>query len=63
MLSSLLLGAVLNADYKEIPKNEIAQMEQLELFKRAQIKIVKAFDAGSVYVLNINVQGNQMRFT
>lgn len=58
MLSSLLLGAVLNADYKEIPKNEIAQMEQLELFKRAQIKIVKAFDAGSIYVLNINVQGN-----
>ncbi len=58
VLSSLLLGTVLNADYKEVPKNEIAQMEQLELLKKAQIKIVKAFDTGSLYILNINVQGN-----
>jgi thiol:disulfide interchange protein DsbC len=34
-------------------------MEQLELFKRAQIKITKAYDAGSVYILVINVQGNK----
>ena len=58
IISSLLFAVALNADYKEVPKNEIAQMEQLELFKRAQIKIVKAFDAGSLYILNINVQGN-----
>jgi thiol:disulfide interchange protein DsbC len=58
VLSSLLLGTILNADYKEVSKNEIAQMEQLELLKKAQIKIVKAYDAGSVYILNINVQGN-----
>jgi thiol:disulfide interchange protein DsbC len=58
IISSLLFTVALNADLKEVPKNEIAQMEQLELFKRAQIKIVKAFDAGSLYILNINVQGN-----
>ena len=58
IISSLLLSVSLNADYKEVPKNEIAQMEQLELFKRAQIKITKAYDTGSLYILNINVQGN-----
>jgi thiol:disulfide interchange protein DsbC len=58
IISSLLLSVNLNADYKEVPKNEIAQMEQLELFKRAQIKITKAYDTGSLYILNINVQGN-----
>ena len=57
IISSLLFAVALNADLKEVPKNEIAQMEQLELFKRAQIKIVKAFDAGSLYILNINVDG------
>jgi thiol:disulfide interchange protein DsbC len=31
---------------------------QLELLKRAQIKITKAYDIGSLYILNINVQGN-----
>ena len=59
MISSLLLGVGLSADYKEVPVNEIAQIEQLELFKRAQIKITKAYDTGSIYILNINVQGNK----
>jgi|GEM_PF-710572 len=58
IISSLLLSVSLSANYKEVAKNEIAQMEQLELFKRAQIKITKAYDTGSLYVLNINVQGN-----
>lgn len=58
IISSLLLGVSSYADYKEVAKNEIAQMEQLELFKRAQIKITKAYDTGSLYILNINVQGN-----
>ena len=58
IISSLLLSVSSYADYKEIAKNEIAQMEQLELFKRAQIKITKAYDTGSLYILNINVQGN-----
>ncbi len=59
IISSLLIGVSLSADYKEVSNNEIAQMEQLELFKRAQIKITKAYDAGSAYILLINVQGNK----
>lgn len=58
IISSLVLAGSLNADYKEVSKVEIAQMEQLELFKRAQIKINKAYDTGSLYILNISVQGN-----
>jgi thiol:disulfide interchange protein DsbC len=58
IISSLLLTVSLSANYKEVAKNEVAQMEQLELFKRAQIKITKAYDAGSIYILNVNVQGN-----
>ena len=58
IISSLFIVCSLNAAMKEASKNDIAQMEQLELFKRAQIKIIKAYDIGSLYVLNINVQGN-----
>ena len=58
IISSLLLGVSLSANNKEVSKTEIAQMEQLELFKRAQIKINKAYDTGSLYILNISVQGN-----
>ncbi len=58
IISSLVLAGSLSADYKEVSKVEIAQMEQLELFKRAQIKINKAYDTGSLYILNISVQGN-----
>ena len=58
IVSSLLLAGSLSADYKEVSKVEIAQMEQLELFKKAQITITKAYDAGSLYILNISVQGN-----
>ena len=58
IISSLLLGVSLSANNKEVSKTEIAQMEQLELFKRAQIKINKAYDTGSIYILNISVQGN-----
>ena len=54
----LITTCSLNAAIKEVSKSEITQMEQLELFKRAQIKIVKAFDIGSLYILSINVQGN-----
>lgn len=59
IISSLLLGVSLSANNKEVSKTEIAQMEQLELFKRAQIKINKAYDTGSIYILNISVQGNK----
>jgi thiol:disulfide interchange protein DsbC len=58
IISSLLFSCALNAANKEVSKNEIAQMEQLELLKKAQIKITKAYDIGSLYILNITVQGN-----
>ncbi len=58
IVSSLLIAGSLSANYKEVSKVEIAQMEQLELFKKAQITITKAYDAGSLYILNISVQGN-----
>lgn len=58
IISSLLFTCALNAANKEVSKNEIAQMEQLELLKKAQIKITKAYDIGSLYILNITVQGN-----
>lgn len=58
LISSLLFTCSLSAANKEVSKNEIAQMEQLELLKRAQIKITKAYDIGSLYILNITVQGN-----
>ena len=58
IIGSLLFTSALNAANKEVSKNEIAQMEQLELLKRAQIKITKAYDNGSLYILDINVQGN-----
>jgi thiol:disulfide interchange protein DsbC len=64
LVKKLLIGVFalalgLNASTKEVSKTEIAQMEQLELFKKAQIKITKAFDIGSLYILNITVQGNK----
>ena len=54
----LITTCSLNAAIKEVSKSEITQMEQLVLFKIAQIKIVKAFYIGSLYILSINVQGN-----
>ena len=54
----MIITSTLSDAIKEVSKSEIAQMEQLELFKRAQIKINKAYDTGSIYILNISVQGN-----
>ena len=59
LISLVLLSFGLNASTKEVSKVEITQMEQLELFKKAQIKIIKAFDIWSLYILTIDVQGNK----
>jgi thiol:disulfide interchange protein DsbC len=58
IIVSLIITSTLSAAIKEVSKSEIAQMEQLELIKKAQIKITKAFDEGSIYILNITIQGN-----
>lgn len=57
LLLALAVTTSLNAA-TELSKNEIKQIEELELFKRAQISVVKAYDMGNLYALNIKVQGN-----
>ena len=58
LISSLLFSCALNAEIKEVSKGEIAQMEQLELLKKSQAKIIKAYDIGSLYILSIDFRGN-----
>ena len=57
----LLLAAAITTSLNaagELSKNEIKQIENLELFKRAQISVTKAYDMGNLYALKISVQGN-----
>lgn len=57
----LLFILILNleAKDKELSSSEIKAIENLELFKKAEIKITKAYDIGSLYILNVLVQGNK----
>ena len=41
-----------------ISQKEIKQIQNLELFKRAQVEVKKGYDAGSLYLLNVNIKGN-----
>ncbi|QDF28814.1 thioredoxin fold domain-containing protein [Halarcobacter anaerophilus] len=41
-----------------LSKEQTKNLESLDLFKKAQIKVNRAFDAGDVYLLNITVQNN-----
>ncbi len=56
ILMSLTLLSSLHA-VENVSKNEIKEMQNLELFKNAQVKVLKAYDVGSVYLLNVEVQG------
>ena len=56
-LTFLIVSSSL-ASLKELPKTEILKLEKLELLKKNNIKINKTFDIGSLYMLNINVKGN-----
>lgn len=61
MTKKLLLAAAITTSLNaatELSTNEIKQIENLELFKRAQINITKAYDMGNLYALKIKVQGN-----
>ncbi|WP_072680336.1 thioredoxin fold domain-containing protein [Arcobacter sp. LA11] len=42
---------------QSISSNEIKEIQNLELFKKAKVDVQQGFDAGSVYVLNVTVQG------
>ncbi|AXH09606.1 thiol:disulfide interchange protein [Malaciobacter halophilus] len=54
----LLFLTVLNAqEIKEISKSEIEQINKLNLIKKAEIKVTKAFDMGNIFVLDSIIQG------
>jgi thiol:disulfide interchange protein DsbC len=55
----LFISTTLFADIKELSNDEAYKLEQLELFKKDDIKISKAYDVGSLYMLKIDVQGNK----
>jgi len=40
-----------------LSQNEITEIQNLELFKKAQVQVKQAYDAGSVYLLNVNIRG------
>lgn len=56
MLVALAIITVANAQ-SELPQNKLQELESLPLLKNAQITIDRAFDAGDVYLLNVNVRG------
>lgn len=58
ILSSLLL-LNLEAKNKELSTSEIASIENLNLFEKAKVKITKAYDIGSLYVLDVLVKGSK----
>lgn len=40
-----------------LSQNEINEIQNLELFKKAQVEVKQAYDAGSVYLVNVNIRG------
>lgn len=56
ILLSVALASSLNAA-QNLPDSEIKDIQNLQLFKRAQVKVIQGYDAGSVYLLNVEVQG------
>lgn len=55
----LFISTTLFADIKELSINETSNLAQLELLKKDNIKILKAYDIGSLYILKIDIQGNK----
>ena len=57
----LLLSAAITSSLSastQLSENEIQKIENLELFKNAQIDVTNAYDIGSLYALEIKVQNN-----
>lgn len=59
LLVLLTLNLSLEAKQKELSNSEIKKIEQLEIFKKAHIKINKAYDFDSLYLLDVVVNGNK----
>ena len=58
LLTVSAMALFLNASSTLISQDKIAEIKELELFKRANIDIVNGHDLGSLYYFNIKVQGN-----
>ena len=58
ILTVSAMALFLNASSTLISQDKIAEIKELELFKRANIDIVNGHDLGSLYYFNIKVQGN-----
>ena len=55
VLVALAIVGVANAS-TPLSQSKVQELQSLALFKNAQIKIERGFDAGDVYLLNISVQ-------
>ena len=56
MLIALAMFSTLNAA-DNLSKEELTKIQNLPLFQRAQVEVKQGYDAGSVYLLNVTVQG------
>lgn len=56
ILLSVAVFSSLNAA-QTLSEKEIKEIQNLELFKQAQVKVDKGFDAGSLFLLNVTVKG------
>lgn len=53
----LLFLTVINAqEVKQLTNSEVIELQKIQLLKKAQIKIIKAYDMGSLYILNTKIQ-------
>ena len=57
--TALISSALITASYaaSQISDKEVKEIESLKLFQNAQVKINQGYDAGSLYLLNVKVQG------
>lgn len=53
----LLFLSLLNAqEVKQLTNSEVIELQKIQLLEKAQIKIIKAYDMGSLYILNTKIQ-------
>lgn len=56
----LLLSSISYASsVTDVTKSKLKEIENLELFQKAQIKVLKVYDAGSLYILDTSIQENR----
>lgn len=55
LLASALITGASAAD--KLSQKQIKEIENLEFLQKAQVKVKNAYDAGSLYLLKVNVQG------